>query len=286
MYNPVGRIVIALIVWLCSAGWVPSVQAVDWKEHALLPWEQETLRLFERNDFNGVMSLAKGQAEDPNWNAPLFIYYSHAQKYYLERSQDSAVYFKREYPTVVNRLNGANLAVLTRLVAMPSVAWNAKVNKKFVAAAFEHAGTDENLGALLYYLEQGAPDISAAAVEGLQGLLQRKRAIVENGGTLGKEDQRWMGDARLLRLLIRKVGAGTSPVAGFMNKLPAFARQKMIGGPSACLGLIQDPALPLLQEAAALGNANAAAAIQVIQDARGARLAVYPNSTWFSATGQ
>jgi hypothetical protein len=34
-----------------------------------------------------------------------------------------------------------------------------------------------------------------------------------------------------------------------------------------------------------MGNANAAAAIQLIEDARGARLARYPNSTWYSATG-
>ncbi|MGB6281259.1 MAG: hypothetical protein WBG91_13690, partial [Syntrophobacteria bacterium] len=69
------------------------------------------------------------------------------------------------------------------------------------------------------------------------------------------------------------------------SKMPAFARKKVMGGAPACLALIEDPALPLLRQAASMGNANAAAAIQLIEDARGARLARYPNSTWYSATG-
>ena len=58
-----------------------------------------------------------------------------------------------------------------------------------------------------------------------------------------------------------------------------------MGGAPACLALIEDPALPMLRQAATMGNASAAAVIQLIQDARGARLAKYPNSTWYSATG-
>jgi hypothetical protein len=50
--------------------------------------------------------------------------------------------------------------------------------------------------------------------------------------------------------------------------------------------LIEDPALSMLRDAASYGNTNAAATIQLIQDARGARLARYPNSTWYSATGK
>ena len=61
--------------------------------------------------------------------------------------------------------------------------------------------------------------------------------------------------------------------------------QKITGGANACLALIEDPALPYLQKTASLGNPNAAAAIQLINDARGTRLATYPDSTWYSATG-
>jgi hypothetical protein len=59
-----------------------------------------------------------------------------------------------------------------------------------------------------------------------------------------------------------------------------------MGGAPACLALIEDPALSMLRDAASYGNTNAAAVIQLIQDARGARLARYPNSTWYSATGK
>ena len=58
-----------------------------------------------------------------------------------------------------------------------------------------------------------------------------------------------------------------------------------MGSANACLALIEDPALPYLQKAASMGNPNAAAAIQLINDAREARLAIYPDSSWYSATG-
>ena len=57
-----------------------------------------------------------------------------------------------------------------------------------------------------------------------------------------------------------------------------------MGSANACLALIEDPALPYLQKAASMGNPNAAA-IQLINDARGDRLAIYPDSSWYSATG-
>jgi hypothetical protein len=252
----------------------------------LVPWEQEALKVFERNDYNRVIQLAQNQEEDPNGNAPLIIYFCHAQKYYLERSQDSAVYYKQQYHGIYNRLGGPNLTVLTRLVAMPQMSWNKKVNKKFLDAAFSNAGKDEYLGALLFYIENGDADVSKYATKGLQALLQSKRNIVDNGGTLSKQDRMWMQDRRLLELLVRKAGENASPAIGFMAKMPAFARKKVMTGASACLGLIQDPALPLLKHAASMGNTSAAATIQIIQDARGARLGKFPNSTWYSATGK
>ena len=262
------------------------VSAVVWKEHPLLPWEKEALRIFDRNDYSGTINLVQGQQADPNWNVPLIIYYCHAQKYYLERSQDAAVYYKQHYHGIYNRLAGPNLAVLTRLVSMPQMSWNKKVNKKFLEAAFEKAGKDEHLGALLFYIENGTSDVSKGATKGLRVLLQSKRNIVDNGGTLSKKDRNWMQDPKLLELLVRKSGENASPAAGFMSKMPAFARKKVMTGASACLGLIEDPALPLLKNAASMGNTSAAATIQIIQDARGARLAKFPNSTWYSATGK
>ena len=127
--------------------------------------------------------------------------------------------------------------------------------------------------------------MAKGATAALRSILQQKRNIVMNGGTLSNFDRAWMSSDRLLKLLVRQAGEISSPVTGFISKMPAFARKKVMGGAPACLALIEDPALPLLRQAASMGNANAAAAIQLIEDARGARLARYPNSTWYSATG-
>jgi hypothetical protein len=58
----------------------------------------------------------------------------------MERNKESAVYYKQHYHATVNRLRVSNLPVLTRLVAMPDLAWHKKVNKKFLEKAFENAG--------------------------------------------------------------------------------------------------------------------------------------------------
>ncbi len=275
-----------ILVFLVSGGISSlSAQSLMWAERPLLDWERDTLNTFDRNNYDKVIDLAQNQENDPNGNAPLFIYYGHAQKYYLERNQASAVYYKQQYHITLNRISGANLAVLTRLVGMPQTSWNKKINKQFLTAAFEKATNEEYLGAILFYLESPNPQVAKGALVGLRGMLQQKRNIVLNGGTLSNVDRAWMSDTRLMRLLVKKTGEAASPVTGFMAKIPAFARKKVMGGAPACLALIEDPALPLLREAASMGNANAAATIQLIEDARAARLAKYPNSTWYSATG-
>ena len=262
-----------------------SAQSITWAELPLLEWERSTLQAFDRNNYDNVIQSAQNQANDPNNNAFLFIYYGHAQKYYLERNRDSAVYYKQQYHITLNRLSGANLAVLTRLIAMPQTSWNKKINKQFLDEAFKRAATMEYLGSILFYLESPNPDVAKGAIGGLQAILQQKCNIVLNGGTLSSSDRAWMSNNRLLQLLVQKAGETSSPATGFLSKIPAFARKKVLGGAPACLALIEDPALPILRQAASMGNANAAAVIQLIQDAKGARLAKYPNSTWYSATG-
>jgi hypothetical protein len=275
-----------ILVFLVSGGTSSlSAQSVTWAENPLLAWERDTLQAFDRNNYDQVIDMAQNQANDPNNNAFLFIYYGHAQKYYLERDRNSAVYYKQQYHLTLNRLSGANLAVLTRLIAMPQTSWNKKINKKFLDAAFQKAATMEYLGAILFYLESPNPDVAKGAIGGLKAILQEKRNIVMNGGTLSNSDRAWMSDNRLLQLLVQKAGETSNPATGFLSKIPAFARQKVLGGAPACLALIEDPALPMLRQAATMGNASAAAVIQLIQDARGARLAKYPDSTWYSATG-
>ena len=285
MGNRIRLAALVFIMAFLAGGSNVSAQSITWAELPLLEWERSTLQAFDRNNYDNVIQSAQNQANDPNNNAFLFIYYGHAQKYYLERNRDSAVYYKQQYHITLNRLSGANLAVLTRLIAMPQTSWNKKINKQFLDEAFKRAATMEYLGSILFYLESPNPDVAKGAIGGLQAILQQKRNIVLNGGTLSSSDRAWMSDNRLLQLLVQKAGETSSPATGFLSKIPAFARKKVLGGAPACLALIEDPALPMLRQAASMGNANAAAVIQLIQDAKGARLAKYPNSTWYSATG-
>jgi hypothetical protein len=287
MGNKLGLSAVAVILIFLLSGMISnlSAQSVNWAEKPLLNWERDSLQAFDKNNYDKVIEMAQNQTDDANGNAFLFIYYGHAQKYYLERDRNSALYYKQQYNLTLNRLSGANLAVLTRLVAMPQTSWNKKINKKFLDAAFTKAATMEYLGAILFYLESTDPDVAEGAIGALRDILQQKRNIVMNGGTLSTSDRAWMSDKRLLQLLVQKAGETSSPATGFLSKIPAFARQKVMGAAPACLALIEDPALPMLRQAATMGNASAAAVIQLIQDARGARLAKYPNSTWYSATG-
>ena len=287
MGNKIGLSAFAVILAFLLSGMISnlSAQSVTWAENPLLNWERDNLQAFDRNNYDKVIETAQNQANDPNGNAFLFIYYGHAQKYYLERDRNSALYYKRQYQMTLNRLSGANLPVLTRLIAMPQTSWNKKINHKFLNGAFEKAAAMEYLGAIFFYLQSPDPDVAKGATGALRAILQQKRNIVMNGGTLSTSDRAWMSDNRLLQLLVQKAGDTANPATGFLSKIPAFARQKILGGAPACLALIEDPALPMLRQAATMGNTSAAAVIQLIQDARGARLAKYPSSTWYSATG-
>ena len=102
-------------------GYLSPAWAVTWAEQPLLEWEQTALKFFDRNDYDKVIDLAKGQDRDPNRNVVLLVYFSHAQKYYMDRNRTSAIHYKQQYNSLLNRLSGTNLAVLTRLVAMPQM---------------------------------------------------------------------------------------------------------------------------------------------------------------------
>lgn len=278
---------ISFICLLSLLAFALPLGAVEWKESpVLLDWEKQALTAFDLADYDRVIEISKVAKDDPNKNARLLIYFAHTQKYYMERNNDSAVYYKQHYHTTLNRLRVYNLPVLTRLVVIPDLGWNKKVNKQFVDKAFENAGDNQYLGSVLYYLSQPDSMVSNGALKGLGAILSGKRAIILNGGALSRTDQKWMSDSKLIKLLIKKTGENTNPATGFLSKMPAFARKKVMGGAPACLALIEEPALPMLKEAAGMGNPTAAATIQLIQDARGERLAKYPNSTWYSATGE
>lgn len=260
--------------------------AVTWEERPLLAWEKRALEVFAVNNYDKVIAMAREQTDDPNGNAPLFVYFSHGQKYYLEKNRASAIFYKQQYAPIRGTLSGANLAVLTRLVAMPQTSWNGDVNRKFIEAAFNAPGNEQYLGSILFYLSSTTSVVSNGAVGGIRAILEKRRDIVSNGGSLGEGDRQWMSDPKLLKLLVRKTGETVNPLSGLMSKLPEIARKKIMGGASTCLVLIEYPAIPFLREAAAMGNANAASTITLIMDARGERLARYPHSTWYSATGK
>ena len=277
---------LSLICLISLLAFAMPLGAVEWKESpTLLNWEKKALTSFDQTSYDQVIEIAKAAEDDPNQNARLLIYFAHCQKYYMERNNDSAVYYKQHYHPTFNRLRAKNLPVLTRLIAMPDLNWNKKVNKQFLDKAFETATDSQYIGSILYYLSQPDSMVSNGAVKGLGAILSSKRAIVMSGGILSRSDQKWISDSKLIKLLIKKSGESANPATGFLSKMPAFARKKVMGGAPACLALIEEPALPLLKEAAGLGNPTAAATIQLIQDARGERLTKYPNSTWYSATG-
>jgi hypothetical protein len=51
-------------------------------------------------------------------------------------------------------------------------------------AAFAKAATEEYLGAILFHLERPNPQVAKGATAALRSILQQKRNIVMNGGTL------------------------------------------------------------------------------------------------------
>lgn len=277
-----------LILAIASVGFISLARAAGWHAQPLLPWESSALKAFEQEDYDKVIAICKAQEDDPNGNRLLLSYYAHTQKYYMEKNRESAVYYKQHYHDTLQSLHGANLTVLMQLTGMQQFAWNRKINYIYRQTAFENTKKDAYIGSLLYYLMQSNEDedVYNAAIKGLKTILIKKRNIVSGGGRLNREDRQWMEDPELITFLIRKTGEKASPVTGIMSKLPTIARKKVIDGAQACLILIEEPTLPLLEKAAAVGNPAASATIGLIKEARGKRLGEYPGSTWYSATGQ
>jgi hypothetical protein len=277
-----------LIIMVMSIVFSSLTWAAGWHEQPLLPWESDALKAFEQEDYDKVIAMCKAQEEDPNGNRRLLTYYAHAQKYYMGKNRESAIYYKRHFHDTLQGLSGANLTVLMRLTSMQQVAWNKKINSIYRQTAFENTKKDKYIGSLLYYLMQPNADeeVFDEAVKGLKAILTKKRDIVFSGGSLNREDRKWMEDPELIMLLTKKIGEKANPMTGLMSKLPAIAHKKVIGGAQACLMLIEEPTLPFLEKAAAAGNPAAAATISLVKEARGKRLGEYPNSTWYSATGQ
>ena len=106
MGNKIGLSAFAVILVFLLSGMISnlSAQSGTWAENPLLAWERDNLQAFDRNHYDKVIETAQNQANDPNGNAFLFIYYGHAQKYYLERDRNSALYYKRQYQTTLTTM--------------------------------------------------------------------------------------------------------------------------------------------------------------------------------------
>lgn len=79
MKRQVRRLMLVLILATLFSGWasITPPKTITWAEQPLLTREQNALKSFDRNYYNKVIDLARGQDSDPNGNGPLFIYYSH-----------------------------------------------------------------------------------------------------------------------------------------------------------------------------------------------------------------
>ncbi|MBW2334873.1 MAG: hypothetical protein JRF06_07230, partial [Deltaproteobacteria bacterium] len=93
-------------VFIVVFAYLSPAWAITWAEQPMLAWEQTALKFFDRDDSDKVIDLAKEQDRDPNRNVALLVYFSHAQKYYMDRNRASAIHYEQQYHALLNRLSG------------------------------------------------------------------------------------------------------------------------------------------------------------------------------------
>lgn len=226
-------------------------------------WESNAKKLFEDDDYEKVIDIAKDHKNDKTSKLGLMLLtFSHLQNYELNNTKSDRTQYKNyleilEDKVTVTHLD--NIRYFTELADKPVVV---KIAQKLLKQAFKNISQASDIPRLISFVESDNKKTRKLAIDTIKRLVKPKRKYILKGGTLRDEDIVAMQDKALIKALLAQASESAARATLVLIERPVLA---YIGG-------YEGKQISKIEK-----NINKA----IVK-----REKKFPKSLWYSATGK
>jgi hypothetical protein len=226
-------------------------------------WEGRARQAFTLDEYDKCIAIVeseKGAAD--SLNRTLFLAFSNLQLYQYTKEKDYRSKYQSYLKTAESKAQISDLGKVLYFVNLKDKPEVVKSARGFTKKILDGMYKIEEVPLLLSFAESQDPQVRSLTFDAMRRIFKTKRDVVNNGGNLRSQDIKIMSDPDLIRILAKSI-----------------ADSKAVG----VLVLIEDPALKQVEK---MSDLHAVKAQEKISRAIAQRQKKYPDSNWYSATGQ
>ena len=229
----------------------------------VIAWENETKKLFENDQYEKVINIAKEHKNDKSKKIGLmFLAFSHLQKYELQNTKSDKTLYKNYLEVLEDSVTVSHLDDLDYFIQQTDKPEVVKIAQKVLKGAFKNIKEVKHTPKLLSFIKSDDKKTRKIALKTVKRLFKNKRKYITKGGTLRDGGIEAMQDEKMIRALLDLAKDSS-------------ARDALIYMERPVLAYIAD-----------YEGKNIAKIKKKILKAIKKREKKYPDSSWYSATGK
>lgn len=189
-----------IIAAACAALLLVTAAGVAQAEQS---WVRRAKALFENDEYEKVIELAEPHRKD-NMGA-MFLAFSHLQEFIFNDTKYDKEMFKSFKLQLEKRLTSKDINDLLYFVDRDDKPEVVKEARNLAKKTFKNIKQVEEVPKLVRFLDSKDEQSRKLALQSIKRILERKRKIVDKGGTLRSEDIKVMGSSKLIVPMLDRI---------------------------------------------------------------------------------
>lgn len=228
--------------------------------HALANWSDDAKRYFEADEYQKCIDVAKPHKSDNQ--GLMFLTFSYLQRYVFTDTKVDKKQFKSYMELLEDKVDANDIDSIYYFAEQRTKPRVVKYANNLVKEAFGNINDISMLPRVYKFLHSEDGKTKKLTLKTMLRILKPKRKYVKRGGTLRKKDIAIFTDAKLIKALLNNISESKA---------------------RSILVMIEEPVLKYLP---AYRGKDAIKLEAKLTKAIQKRKKNYPNSTWYSATGE
>lgn len=251
-------------------------------------WQQEAIVKLDLNEFEAAREIAKTNRSEDRIQAKIILMAADLRQYDYGRDKQARSAGRTAYKELSDEVTMKDAALLNAISELGGQQLMVFVGR-LLEQSIRKAASPEDIHYALEALESLPADQKPVIINAMGTWLASEREKVNQGRALEDQVQAVFTNQVLLETLVDQVQTETPMKQKAMDMLPEKMKKVLSSATDTynaadCLVLIEAPALPYVQAAAARLGPHAVTLEQDIKIAVSTREIRHPGSTWYSAS--
>lgn len=229
---------------------------------SLFAWEKNAKSLFDKDEYHQVIDIAGDHKKDKKSKMGLMMLaFSHLQLYEFNGTKSDKKSFNNYMELLEDYVNADHLEDIKFFISQTDKPEVVKESRNLLKRAFKNISRIEQAPLVVDFLKSEDEKTRKLASAAIKSMMVIKRKYVQKGGTLRDKDITIMKDEKLIRALLENVKDSNA---------------------SKALEQIEEPVLSYISD---YEGKKVISLEKKINKAIAKRTKKYPDSNWYSATG-